>query len=164
MKERIPDKVLEEADEVVNIDLTAEELINRLKAGKIYKTEKIQTALSNFFKTENILQLRELALKEVAFRVEKKVETYFCNVTKDVCAVWALCMALPCRSTNKLPDKTTCKGEKGKTKLCTISQYILCRSRACFRTRHWRRGVFGTYIPHKNKHTSCTEENYEQNA
>ena len=75
VKERIPDKVLEEADEVVNIDLTAKELINRLKAGKIYKTEKIQTALSNFFKTENILQLRELALKEVAFRVEKKVET-----------------------------------------------------------------------------------------
>lgn len=75
VKERIPDKVLEEADEVVNIDLTAEELINRLKAGKIYKAEKIQTALSNFFKTENILQLRELALKEVAFRVEKKVET-----------------------------------------------------------------------------------------
>lgn len=75
VKERIPDKVLEEADEVVNIDLTAEELINRLKAGKIYKKEKIQTALSNFFKTENVLQLRELALKEVAFRVEKKVET-----------------------------------------------------------------------------------------
>lgn len=75
VKERIPDRVLEEADEVVNIDLTAEELINRLKAGKIYKKEKIQTALKNFFKTENILQLRELALKEVAFRVEKKVET-----------------------------------------------------------------------------------------
>ena len=75
VKERIPDKVLEEADEVVNIDLTAEELISRLKAGKIYKKEKIQTALNNFFKTENILQLRELALKEVAFRVEKKVET-----------------------------------------------------------------------------------------
>lgn len=49
VKERIPDKVLEKADEVVNIDLTAEELINRLKAGKIYKAEKIQTALSNFF-------------------------------------------------------------------------------------------------------------------
>ena len=73
--ERIPDKVLEEADEVVNIDLTAEELIDRLKAGKIYRKEKIQTALNNFFRVENILQLRELALKEVAFRVEKKVET-----------------------------------------------------------------------------------------
>ena len=74
VKERIPDSVLQEADEVVNIDLTAEELIARLKAGKIYKPEKVSTALNNFFKTENILQLRELALKEVALRVEKKVE------------------------------------------------------------------------------------------
>ena len=72
MKERIPDSVLQEADEVVNIDLTAEELIARLKAGKIYKPEKVSTALNNFFKTENILQLRELALKEVALRVERK--------------------------------------------------------------------------------------------
>ena len=72
--ERIPDKMLEEADEVVNIDLTAEELIDRLKSGKIYRKDKIETALTHFFKSENILQLRELALKEVAFRVEKKVE------------------------------------------------------------------------------------------
>ena len=48
--ERIPDKVLALADEVVNIDLTADELIGRLKEGKIYQAEKIQTALSNFFK------------------------------------------------------------------------------------------------------------------
>ena len=75
VKERVSDKILEEADEVVNIDLTAEELIDRLKAGKIYQPEKIQTALDHFFKTEHILQLRELALKEVAFRVEKKVES-----------------------------------------------------------------------------------------
>ena len=74
VKERVPDSVIQEADEVVNIDLTAEELITRLKAGKIYRPEKIQTALDNFFRAENILQLRELALKEVAFRVEKKVE------------------------------------------------------------------------------------------
>lgn len=74
IKERIPDIVLEQADEVVNIDLTADELLARLKAGKIYKPEKIQTALNNFFKAEHILQLRELALKEVALRVEKKVE------------------------------------------------------------------------------------------
>lgn len=75
VKERIPDRVLELADEVVNIDLTANELVARLKAGKIYKPEKVQTALNNFFKSENILQLRELALKEVALRVEKKVES-----------------------------------------------------------------------------------------
>lgn len=58
VKERVPDRILQEADEVVNIDLTAEELIARLKAGKIYRPEKVQTALNNFFKTENILQLR----------------------------------------------------------------------------------------------------------
>ena len=73
VRERIPDSVIREADEVVNIDLTAEELVERLKAGKIYVKEKIQTALDNFFKTDNILQLRELALKEVALRVGKKV-------------------------------------------------------------------------------------------
>lgn len=72
--ERIPDKVLALADEVVNIDLTADELIGRLKQGKIYREDKIQAALNNFFKTEHILQLRELALKEVASQVERKVE------------------------------------------------------------------------------------------
>ena len=75
VKERIPDKVLGLADEVVNIDLTADELIARLKEGKIYEAEKIETALKNFFKSEHILQLRELALKEVASAVERKIET-----------------------------------------------------------------------------------------
>lgn len=73
--ERIPDTVLSAADEVVNIDLTADELISRLKDGKIYDQSKVQSALSNFFKNENILQLRELALKEVASQVTRKVET-----------------------------------------------------------------------------------------
>lgn len=72
--ERIPDKLLAMADEVVNIDLTSDELILRLKQGKIYQAEKIQTALNNFFKPEHILQLRELALKEVASQVERKVD------------------------------------------------------------------------------------------
>lgn len=73
--ERIPDTVLASADEVVNIDLTADELITRLKEGKIYDPTKISSALNNFFKNENILQLRELALKEVASQVTRKVET-----------------------------------------------------------------------------------------
>ncbi|MGV3611736.1 MAG: sensor protein KdpD [Fluviicola sp.] len=75
VEERIPDSVLQLADEVVNIDLTSDELITRLKEGKVYKADKIQRALSNFFKAENILQLRELALKEVASQVERKVES-----------------------------------------------------------------------------------------
>lgn len=75
VRERIPDSVLSVADEVVNIDLTADELITRLKEGKIYREDKIQTALNNFFKADHILQLRELALKEVASQVERKVES-----------------------------------------------------------------------------------------
>ncbi len=75
VQERVPDSVLAQADEVVNIDLTADELIVRLKEGKIYAPDKVETALRNFFKAEHILQLRELALKEVAAQVERKVET-----------------------------------------------------------------------------------------
>lgn len=75
VQERIPDNVLRQADEVVNIDLTADELIARLKEGKIYTSDKIQTALQNFFKSDQILQLRELALREVASQVVRKVET-----------------------------------------------------------------------------------------
>ncbi len=73
--ERIPDSVLAQADEVVNIDLTADELVTRLKEGKIYTADKIERALKNFFQSDKILQLRELALKEVASQVERKVET-----------------------------------------------------------------------------------------
>jgi two-component system sensor histidine kinase KdpD len=75
IKERIPDKVLQLADEVVNIDLTADELIERLKQGKIYDEKKIPLALNNFFQSERILQLRELALKEVAHQLERKIDT-----------------------------------------------------------------------------------------
>ena len=74
VQERVPDKILQMADEVVNIDLTAEELISRLNEGKIYDQTKIRQALTNFFQPEKILQLRELALKEVAGQVERKVD------------------------------------------------------------------------------------------
>lgn len=73
--ERVPDRVLQMADEVVNIDLTADELITRLREGKIYDQSKVETALRNFFQPDKILQLRELALKEVASQVERKVDT-----------------------------------------------------------------------------------------
>jgi two-component system sensor histidine kinase KdpD len=72
--ERIPDSMLKAADEVVNIDLTADELVTRLREGKIYTADKIETSIRNFFQPEKILQLRELALKEVASQVERKIE------------------------------------------------------------------------------------------
>lgn len=80
VKERVPDSIIAQADEVVNIDLTADELISRLKEGKIYQPDKVETALKNFFKSEHILQLRELALKEVASQVERKVESEITKV------------------------------------------------------------------------------------
>ena len=72
--ERVPDKILEIADEIVNIDLTADELIDRLKEGKIYDKAKVETALQNFFRNDKILQLREIALKEVAHHLERKID------------------------------------------------------------------------------------------
>lgn len=75
VKERVPDRVIRMADEVVNIDLTADELIARLKEGKIYDRTKVETALKNFFQPDKILQLRELALREVAQQLDNKIET-----------------------------------------------------------------------------------------
>lgn len=80
--ERVPDRILQMADEVVNIDLTADELIARLREGKIYEQAKVETALRNFFQPDKILQLRELALKEVASQVERKVDTEVTTTTK----------------------------------------------------------------------------------
>lgn len=74
VKETVPDRFLKYADEVVNIDLPAEDLIQRLKEGKIYKGNAIERALTNFFQPEKILQLRDLALRKVASQVEKKIE------------------------------------------------------------------------------------------
>jgi len=74
VQERIPDTIISYADEIVNIDLPAGDLLERLKSGKIYDKSKVATALNNFFQEEKILQLRELALKEVALHVGQKVD------------------------------------------------------------------------------------------
>jgi two-component system, OmpR family, sensor histidine kinase KdpD len=73
--ERMPDNILKMADEVVNVDLTVDELLTRLKEGKIYDKSKINQAMENFFKKDNLLQLRELALREVANLVERKIDS-----------------------------------------------------------------------------------------
>jgi two-component system sensor histidine kinase KdpD len=71
VRERIPDRILEEADEVVVIDVTPETLQERLQEGKIYAPEKIQQSLDNFFQRRHLIALRELALREVADNVEE---------------------------------------------------------------------------------------------
>ncbi len=72
VRETIPDAVLSAADEVVLIDITPEALIGRLRAGKVYRPERVQAALNNFFKIENLAALRETALRQVAEDVEVK--------------------------------------------------------------------------------------------
>lgn len=72
VRERIPDRLLDEADEVVVVDVTPETLEERLLDGKIYAPQKIQQSLQNFFQRRNLIALRELALREVANFVEEE--------------------------------------------------------------------------------------------
>jgi two-component system sensor histidine kinase KdpD len=72
VRETVPDAVLAAADDVVLIDITPDSLIERLVGGKVYPQERVQTALNNFFKVENLSALREVALRQVAEEVEHK--------------------------------------------------------------------------------------------
>lgn len=76
VRETVPDTFLERADEVINVDVTVEELRNRLREGKIYRPEKVEQALSNFFRKGNLSTLRELALRAVADEVGEKAASY----------------------------------------------------------------------------------------
>ncbi|MDE3154640.1 MAG: universal stress protein [Acidobacteriota bacterium] len=76
VRETVPDTFLDRADEVVNVDVTVEELRNRLREGKVYRPEKIEQALTNFFRKGNLSTLRELALRAVADEVGEKAATY----------------------------------------------------------------------------------------
>lgn len=72
VKERIPDYVLGMADQLVNVDLSAEDLRERLQAGKVYPAGRIETALQSFFTQANLTRLRELALEEIAHRLDRR--------------------------------------------------------------------------------------------
>src|SRR5512145_1520028 len=72
IRERIPDTVLGEADQLVNVDLTTEDLRKRLLEGKVYPPERIETALENFFKAANLEKLRELTLRELASQIDQR--------------------------------------------------------------------------------------------
>jgi len=77
VRERVLDRLLEEADEVVVVDVTLETLQERLLEGKIYAPQKVQESLQNFFQRRNLIALRELALREVAdIAIEGLVRTY----------------------------------------------------------------------------------------
>jgi two-component system, OmpR family, sensor histidine kinase KdpD len=89
VRERVPDKILDDADEIVVVDVTPETLQERLLEGKIYASEKIQQSLDNFFQRRNLIALRELALREVADNVEGNAiatspNGQFCNIHERV--------------------------------------------------------------------------------
>ena len=68
----LPDAILGSADDVVLIDITPDSLLERLRAGKVYPPERVQSALQNFFKVENLTALREVSLRQVAEEIEAK--------------------------------------------------------------------------------------------
>ena len=72
VRETIPDAILRRADEIVLVDLTPEALLERLRSGKVYGSERIDAALNNFFRIENLSALREVALRQVAQEVGQK--------------------------------------------------------------------------------------------
>lgn len=76
VRETVPDTFLHRADEVINVDVTVDELRDRLRQGKIYRPEKIEQALTNFFRKGNLSALRELALRAVADEVAEKAASY----------------------------------------------------------------------------------------
>lgn len=82
VRETVPDALLEEAGEVVLVDLEPQALQKRLQAGKIYAPEKITQSLSNFFTTHNLTALRELVLRELADRVDERLEAVRASIGK----------------------------------------------------------------------------------
>jgi two-component system sensor histidine kinase KdpD len=72
VKERIPDSIVAQADQIINIDLPAEDLIERLKAGKIYPPDRVERAMGNFFTESNLTRLREITFTEVANFLDRR--------------------------------------------------------------------------------------------
>ena len=90
--ETVPDTVFDDAEEVVLVDIPAEELLERLKAGKVYVPHQAERAANNFFRKGNLMALRELALRRTADRVEGDVQAY--RVDKSIESVWKTANAL----------------------------------------------------------------------
>jgi two-component system sensor histidine kinase KdpD len=90
--ETVPDTVFDDADEVILVDIPADELLERLRAGKVYVPQQAERAAHNFFRKGNLMALRELALRRTAERVEGDVQAY--RVDKSIGSVWKTANAL----------------------------------------------------------------------
>ena len=86
INETVPDTVLDDADELILVDVTPDELLARLKAGKVYLPQQAERAAQNFFRKGNLFALREIALRRTAEHVEDEVRSY--RVEKSIAPVW----------------------------------------------------------------------------
>ena len=90
--ETVPDTVFDDAEEVVLVDIPADELLERLRAGKVYLPQQVERAANNFFRKGNLMALRELALRRTADRIEGDVQAY--RADKAIGSVWKTANAL----------------------------------------------------------------------
>lgn len=86
VQETVPDKVFDQADEVVLVDITPDELLQRLKEGKVYLPQQAEGAIRNFFRKGNLIALRELSLRRTADRVDDQMRTY--RLEQSIETVW----------------------------------------------------------------------------
>jgi len=105
--ERIPDRVLQSADELLFVDISVEDLLTRLKEGKIYKQDKIERALKNFFRSDQLLLLRELALKELAGHAIMKHEREHSQVKKRRMERFMVCIGTDEKKAKNLIRRTS---------------------------------------------------------
>ncbi len=99
VRETVPDWLVAQADQVVNVDLSAEDLRQRLRDGQIYDMEKVPTALAHFFTDENLSTLRELALREVASSVDRAREGATRRESPEAISVRSVDRLMVCLST-----------------------------------------------------------------
>lgn len=110
VRETVPDTFLDRADEVINVDVTVEELRTRLREGKIYRPEKVEQALAQFFRKGNLSALRELALRAVADEVGEKAASYRVREGLDPALIPERVMV--CMSSNALAPRVIRTGAR----------------------------------------------------
>ena len=136
VKERVPDYVLAQANQIVNVDLPAEDLQERMRAGKIYPVERIDRALGNFFTEPNLNQLREIALEQVAFLLDRRRQerdgTHQANTSERV----MVCVSSRSpNSTRLMREGRACSRSAGRSVVCRIYPDASGKQRTCGR-RH----------------------------
>ena len=151
--ETVPDTVFDDAEEVVLVDIPAEELLERLKAGKVYVPQQAERAANNFFRKGNLMALRELALRRTADRVEGDVQAY--RVDKSIESVWKTANALlTCVGPDAGAERVVRGGGAARG---SAERRVACRlcgnTRAAAPAR--RRGARGFWGPEPGQGTGC---------